>query len=100
MLADKDAHGIIHPLINVIDDWYPVTLTGPRGRSGQDLAQLLRAAGARVQVVADLVNAGQIAQTTARPGDRIVVLGSFQTVAPVLAAQPWQSNSPPPSREA
>ena len=100
LLADKDAHGIIHPLINVIDDWYPVTLTGPRGRSGQDLAQLLRAAGARVQVVADLVNAGQIAQTTARPGDRIVVLGSFQTVAPVLAAQPWQSNSPPPSREA
>ncbi|MBE2295628.1 MAG: bifunctional tetrahydrofolate synthase/dihydrofolate synthase [Phycisphaerales bacterium] len=100
LLADKDAHGIIHPLLNVIDDWYPVTLTGPRGRSGEDLAQLLRAAGARVQVAADPAAAGQIAQAAANPGDRIVVLGSFHTVAPVLTAQPWQSNSPPPSREA
>jgi dihydrofolate synthase/folylpolyglutamate synthase len=52
-------------------------------------------------VSADISDACQAAQTAARPGDRIVVLGSFHIVAPVLALQPWLSNSPLPSlREA
>lgn len=102
LLADKDAAGVIQALAGVIDDWCAVTLAGPRGRPGAELADLLRAAGARASVAHDIPEACRLTQTAAQPGDRIVVSGSFHTVAPVLAAQPWISpNFPlPPSREA
>ncbi len=100
LLADKDAPGVIEALTDTIDAWCAITLDGNRGRTGDELAALLRATGARAEA-ADIQEACRIIQTTACPGDRIVVLGSFHTVAPVLAIQPWLSNSPlPPSREA
>ena len=100
LLADKDAPGVIEALTDTIDAWYAITLDGDRGRTGDELATLLRATGARAEAT-DIRDACRVVQTTACPGDRIVVLGSFHTVAPVLAIQPWLSNSPlPPSREA
>lgn len=100
LLADKDAQGIIAALTGVIHQWYAVTLDGQRGRTGAELAAWLRATGARVET-AGIREACRVVQTAASPGDRIVVLGSFHTVAPVLALQPWGSNFPsPPSREA
>jgi len=100
LLADKDAPGVIEALTDTIDAWCAITLDGNRGRTGDELAALLRATGARAEAT-DIQEACRIIQTTACPGDRIVVLGSFHTVAPVLAIQPWLSNSPlPPSREA
>ncbi len=100
LLADKDAPGVIEALTDTIDAWCAITLDGNRGRTGDELVALLRATGARAEA-ADIQEACRIIQTTACPGDRIVVLGSFHTVAPVLAIQPWLSNSPlPPSREA
>ncbi len=100
LLADKDATGIIQALTPVIDAWYAITLNGDRGRSGEQLAALLHAAGARAEA-ADLHQARHAVQTAACPGDRIVVFGSFHTVAPLLASQPWLSHSPlPPFREA
>ncbi len=101
LLADKDANGVIRALTGLIDAWHPATLIGPRGRTGDELARVMRAVGAQATAAADIAAACRAARTAARPGDRIVVLGSFQTVAPVLAAQPWLSDSPPPpSREA
>lgn len=101
LLADKDAGGVIRALAGSVADWYPVTLDGPRGRAGAELAALLSDAGARALARDDLIDACRTARITARPGDRIVVFGSFHTVAPVLAAQPWLSNfSLPHSREA
>ena len=94
LLADKDAGGVIRALAGTVDDWYPVTLDGPRGRAGADLAALLWAAGARATTHDDVLNACRSARSAARPGDRIVVLGSFHTVAPLLAARPWISDSP------
>jgi dihydrofolate synthase/folylpolyglutamate synthase len=99
LLADKDASGVVRALTGLIDRWHPVMLTGPRGGSGDELARALRDVDAPAPT--DVASACRAARTAARPGDRIVVLGSFQTVAPVLAAQPWLSDSPPPqSREA
>ena len=99
LLADKDASGVVRALTGLIDGWHPVMLTGLRGGSGDELARALRDVDAPAPT--DVASACQAARTAARPGDRIVVLGSFQTVAPVLAAQPWLSDSPPPqSREA
>ncbi|MCP5158122.1 MAG: bifunctional tetrahydrofolate synthase/dihydrofolate synthase [Gammaproteobacteria bacterium] len=101
LLADKDAHGVIEVLTDTIDAWYAVTLEGMRGRTGIELVTLLRdEVSVPAIAVANTQEACQIAQAAARPGDRVVVLGSFHTVAPVLAIQPWSSDfSLPSSRE-
>ena len=102
LLADKDANGVIRELAGIVDEWYTATLDGPRGRAGADLAALLRTVvGARATACGDALEACRAARIAARPGDRIVALGSFHVVAPVLAARPWTSDSPlPHSREA
>ena len=101
LLADKDADGVIQALAGVVDEWRPVTLAGARGRTSADLAARLRSAG--IQAVSphdDVASAWQAARADAEAGDRIVALGSFHVVAPVLAAQPWIPDSAlPPSRE-
>ena len=101
LLADKDADGVIQALARVVDDWRPVTLAGARGRTSADLTARLRSAG--IQAVFphdDVASAWQAAHAAAEAGDRIVVLGSFHLVAPVLAAQPWIPDfSLPHSRE-
>ena len=90
-LADKDAAGVAQALAAVADGWYPAGcgpagLGGPRGRAGEQLAATLRAAG-----ITDIISAYPTvedacfdAAARARRGDRIVVCGSFHTVATAL----------------
>ncbi len=101
LLADKDADGVIQALASVVDEWRPVTLAGARGRTGADLAARLRSTDIRaIAPHDDIASACQAARAGADAGDRIVVLGSFHVVAPVLATQPWISDSSlPHSRE-
>lgn len=42
ILKDKDAKGILSPLLSIIDDWYCIGLQGSRGQSGNDLLNLLK----------------------------------------------------------
>lgn len=97
LLADKDASGVIQAMARAVDDWYPVTLTGPRGRTGAEIAEIvLRVTDVRATAQEALSEACHTVLAAARPNDRIVVFGSFHTVAPVLAVQPWLSNFPSP----
>jgi len=95
MLADKDADGVIAKLASRVDHWYCAGLPGPRGGSGQDLADRVSAAvqaapaggeTPTVQAFADPAAAYAAARERAGEGDRIVVFGSFLTVASVLQA--------------
>ncbi len=92
ILADKDASGIIIELADFVDHWCTATLSGPRGRTSIELANTLQqAVGTQITICNDVFTACRSAQSNAQPGDRIVVFGSFHTVAPVLVAQPWNS---------
>jgi len=93
MLNDKDIDGVIAKLGSRIDHWYCAGLPGPRGGSGESLAGHVAAflssapAGAEaptVQACADPAAAFAAARERAGEGDRIVVFGSFLTVASVL----------------
>ncbi|MCC6133898.1 MAG: bifunctional tetrahydrofolate synthase/dihydrofolate synthase [Candidatus Contendobacter sp.] len=96
ILADKDVGGVIQALASVIDEWYAAALAGPRGRSDVELKDLLITNGCPAKAAGDVLNACRIAHQAAQPGDRIVILGSFHTVAPALAAQLWQPHFPLP----
>lgn len=85
MLRDKDMAGVIAALQGRIERWLPCTLGGPRGASAAELAQCLQAAGETVEGEFDSVMAAYAhAKERAAENDRIVVFGSFLTVADVL----------------
>jgi dihydrofolate synthase/folylpolyglutamate synthase len=84
ILGDKDVQGIAAAVSVVVDAWVLVSLEGPRAVSTRDLAEHLPR-DARILAHAPDVAAGcQAARDAARPGDRILVFGSFLTVGPAL----------------
>jgi dihydrofolate synthase/folylpolyglutamate synthase len=86
-LGDKDVAGVVNALGEGIDAWHLAGLLegGPRGLAvdafAERLAGTVAAAGARH---ADVAQALAAARAEARPGDRILVLGSFHTAAAAL----------------
>jgi dihydrofolate synthase / folylpolyglutamate synthase len=85
ILADKDAAAIFSALNDLIDAWWCASLDGPRGRSGDSLAEVVRRQVATPVHSANSVAAAcEAASAAAVARDRIVVFGSFHTVGPAL----------------
>ena len=86
MLADKDAAAVFAALHGEIDAWWTCTPASPRAQDAEMLAATLRAqAGAAAVSVQPDVNAALAeARSAAHEDDRILVFGSFYTVAAVL----------------
>ncbi|BCA95279.1 bifunctional folylpolyglutamate synthase/dihydrofolate synthase [Legionella antarctica] len=87
-LKDKDILGLISPLRDCVDRWYPAQLDNKRASSASLLSSIFDDAEIFVEVcyTSPLV-AFQTALSQAREGDLIVVYGSFFTVGHVMAAQ-------------
>jgi dihydrofolate synthase/folylpolyglutamate synthase len=85
LYADKDATAVIDALAGVTELWWCVRTPGERGRSAAELAATVRSRGGRVKGEFDDVrDALAAAGSAARPGDRVLVLGSFSVVGPAL----------------
>lgn len=97
MMADKDIAGTIAHLRARVDHWLCVDLPGPRAASAHELARHLREAGIvpgqgedaerTIACFASPREALAAARERAGENDRIVVFGSFLTVADVLATR-------------
>ena len=89
MLRDKDAAGVCRALKGRIDAWFVTALGGERGAGAGRLAEAVRAtdAGAEVELFESPRSAFAAATKRAGRDDRIVVFGSFYTVADVMAAR-------------
>lgn len=97
MLADKDIDATIAHLRSRVDHWLCVDLPGPRGTSAAELAARLTKVGivpgegidAERTITCFVSPREALAAARERAGenDRIVVFGSFLTVADVLAAR-------------
>ena len=77
MLGDKDITGATACLRDVMDGWFISGLPGPRGLDAHTLAARM-APGLNPTLHRNIVSAYRSACAAARPGDRIVVWGSFQ----------------------
>ncbi|WP_071057903.1 bifunctional tetrahydrofolate synthase/dihydrofolate synthase [Pelistega sp. MC2] len=91
MLKDKDAVEVIQKFKGIVDYWYVTDLPGPRGRKGQELADIINTNLPKdsqglptVEVCASPEEAYQKVKEKAKNNDRIVVFGSFLTVSAVL----------------
>ena len=90
MLADKDLDGVIAAMKARVDRWHVTPLPGPRGADAAALRNSLArngVASTNVRVFDDVVSAYQAARDDADEADRIIVFGSFLTVAAILAAR-------------
>lgn len=86
VMQDKDAAGIASALHAQVDSWYLGELAdNPRAAKSAVLADVLRAQAIdAVSAHASVEAAFRAAMQAARSGDRIVVFGSFFTVAALL----------------
>ena len=95
IMEDKDIDGVIAPMAEFVDHWCVADLPSPRSAASGKLADKLasvRPADAKegdfsVSAFADPGAAFANAMSRAGENDRIVVFGSFYTVAGVMAAR-------------
>lgn len=89
MLQDKDVAGVVAASQASVDCWWLAGLPGPRGLTAAQLADRASAALSHVPAggqYACVEDALQAARQAAQGNDRIIVFGSFLTVAAVLSA--------------
>ncbi len=96
-MRDKDIEGIVAPLLGRVDRWFLTGLPLPRAATAEHLASIVRHARATradagadagdepiIETFAAPADAWHAASAAASPDDRIVVFGSFHTVAGVM----------------
>jgi dihydrofolate synthase / folylpolyglutamate synthase len=99
-LADKDIAAVVAAIKNRIDEWHLVPLEGPRALPVADLAAVVHAAGVPFKQIHcyDSVPAAYdyaVAQCKVNANeqtDRVIVFGSFMTVAAVMMHKNIKSN--------
>jgi dihydrofolate synthase/folylpolyglutamate synthase len=87
MLADKDVAGVVERLRERVDHWLVASLPGPRGLTAGALTELLLQQGidrAKIQSFPSVTEAWLWVRPQLTEADRLVVLGSFLTVAEVM----------------
>ncbi len=85
-LGDKDIEAIVAELDAEVAHWFVAGLDAPRGMDAESLAARMEACLAPLTCHVDVAAALAAARAAAAPGDRILVCGSFLTVAAALAA--------------
>jgi dihydrofolate synthase/folylpolyglutamate synthase len=85
ILRDKDVAAIGRALDRQIDCWILCTLPGPRGSKASELASRLGSViRANAQQAGCVADGCALAREQARPGDRVLVFGSFAMVGSAL----------------
>jgi len=89
MLADKDIEAVVAAVKSEIDGWFIASLDLARGASATALAALVVAQdpAKSVHLFATPVEAYRAAYGVASEDDRILVFGSFHTVAAIMASR-------------
>jgi dihydrofolate synthase/folylpolyglutamate synthase len=85
MLADKDIGSVVEALRHRIDRWYVSAAQAERAASAAQVGEVLASRGIdAVRTFATVPAALEAARRDAGPNDRIIVFGSFYTVAEAL----------------
>ena len=98
ILKDKDAAGVLTPLLPLVDEWHCVTLGGYRGQEGKALLLTLRQVAEQQHLTVQGSSADSVAEGVksavemANKNDTVLVFGSFHTVGEFLTlSQPSRS---------
>lgn len=86
MLTTKDRHTVMSRLAPCVDSWYFATLDARHGGTAEELREIhtgLRLPG-QVETCSSVSGALEAAANAAKPGERVVVVGSFITVGEAM----------------
>lgn len=87
MMADKDIGGALQPLLKVVDEWHVTAIDIARSATAVRLRQELQALQViNIHDAESVAGALETVRRVARPHDRIVIFGSFYTVAEAMRA--------------
>ncbi|MCX8004860.1 MAG: Mur ligase family protein, partial [Burkholderiaceae bacterium] len=88
MLRDKDVRAVVERVAPAVDVWHVGPTHGARGASAEELSAIVRAvtASAEVHTYPNVAAALAAAREASGVDDRIVVFGSFLTVAEAMRA--------------
>lgn len=86
MLADKDIVGVVNAISDEIDHWYVSGISHIRGANGDQVKALILSElpNASIRLFDEVADAYAQACIDANENDRIIILGSFFTVAEVM----------------
>jgi dihydrofolate synthase/folylpolyglutamate synthase len=84
ILGDKDARAIARLVSPVVDHWILCAVPGPRGTSAAELARRMSLQESGATLAESVEQGCEVARATAKPGDRVLVFGSFHTVGPAM----------------
>ena len=95
MLRDKDRAGVCRALKGRIDHWLAAALAGPRGSSSAELRREIESSGTGGIIEEFDTPRSAFASAASRAGenDRIIVFGSFHTVAEIMAVRNLKTGS-------
>jgi dihydrofolate synthase / folylpolyglutamate synthase len=90
MMKDKDPASFVQPLSPFVDVWYATSLQVQRAGTAEAIAAAIRGPDVARSVVCSASMQDTLAalQAVVGPGDRVLVCGSFYTVAEWSALQP------------
>jgi dihydrofolate synthase/folylpolyglutamate synthase len=90
MLADKDIQGVVAATASQIDRWYVASIDNVRAATVAQLTDAIGQQGADqdIRTFRDVASAYRQAFLDAGKNDRIIVFGSFFTVADVMRVLP------------
>lgn len=90
MMRDKDTESFVRALDPQVSCWYPVGLAGERASPVEELAARIASIAGEERVIAcrAVADAVELLKDKAGPGDRVLVCGSFYTVAEWIALRP------------
>ena len=86
MLADKDIAGVVNAIADEVDHWYVSGISHIRGAEGAKIRELIHSElpSASIRLFGEVADAYVQACIDANENDRIIILGSFFTVAEVM----------------
>jgi len=86
LLADKQVADFVLQLADLADRWFVCSVDDVRGRDATELAMIISEAGGRNVTVAGTPEQAFVAANAAsRPGERMLVTGSFRVAGPALS---------------
>ncbi|MHB0984799.1 MAG: bifunctional tetrahydrofolate synthase/dihydrofolate synthase [Sulfuricella sp.] len=86
MLGDKDIAGVVRAMKEQVDLWFVAGIGQPRGANAEDLLRVLEEVGlaSRTQAFRTVAEAYRRACDKAADDDKIIIFGSFYTVAEAM----------------
>ncbi len=85
MMADKDISGALRPLLEVVDEWHITAIDMARSATVAQMQQQLQALGVTaIHTEPSVATALEKLRQVVQPHDRIVIFGSFYTVAEAM----------------